>query len=1115
MRFSWLPVSRPLKRSVLAFPLVLGLLMLGPLGRTSAESAAKAPEWSLRWSFDELDQDQRVGRAKLAPVGPTAEDFVGLPTKNSALVLQGKGDYVRIPDDGTQKLAFDLGDSITLEAWVRTDKVNRGQNVYIVGKGRTYRDGKRDNQNYALRLTGTGSGAGIGFLFRSVPGEDAPSDWHRWTSKAVLPVDGDWHHVAIAYTFGKPNSIRGYIDGNLTGGTWDMGGATVRGPIVDDDELWIGSSMGGSAGNSFAGAIDEVVIHRQIVAAEELANRRIAIEQPPEFLNQELTPDQITVTLHEHAGSHAAWPRRLAEPTTLFHQPTFAFAQLPQPYGLGGVRRDWNAPLVLMASAMIDLPAGEIEWMLRTGGLSRLWMDEEVVARTPPHLGNTSGHGKVIPYEPNDPWLRPPHAGHHEEIFTHTRASAGPTRVTLQTMIGGDNLRPTAGEIILAYRVSAAEPWRVLSFTDAFSLTDYDWHRYLGEHQSLIMAVDDRNRRQAAAGEDDYWADRHQRAHAYVASLPPLEHDGIDDFLDTKIDAVGVSVSPTIDDEAFLRRLYLDCTGVVPTVAEIEQLRSSSFTSAGGDHRAAWIDHVLQDPRFADHWTVYWMDVLAENPNILKASLNNTGPFRWYLYDMMRDNVGVDRWVTNLIRMEGSELYGGPAGFGLAAQNDVPMAAKAHILSSALLGVNMKCARCHDAPYHDWTQEDLFSIASMLANQPLAVPATSSVPDEFFAGESPGQSLITITLKPGEKVAAQWPLETWPIDDIEAVLGRPDSPRERVAYHFTRPENEQFAKTIVNRLWGRLFGEAIVQPVDDWEGARPSHGELLEFLGRELTAHGYDFKHVTRLILNSRAYQRSAVDRSITRDEKQRYFDAPLRRRMSAEQMVDSMHVAVGVAINSDELTFDPEARMRPTAMNSLGRPQRAWQFTSLSNERDRPALMLPRASAVCECLEAFGWTGARQEPINHRDDEPNVLQPAILASGLLSIQLTRLTDESELTSICVDAESPAALVDHLFQRFLSRVPTEAEQAKFVPFLREGFDTRVLETPAPPETPLREPLVSWANHLSPEASDVRLRELDALRDGPPPTGRLNTQWRHRAEDVVWALINTPEFQFLP
>ena len=199
----------------------------------------------------------------------------------------------------------------------------------------------------------------------------------------------------------------------------------------------------------------------------------------------------------------------------------------------------------------------------------------------------------------------------------------------------------------------------------------------------------------------------------------------------------------------------------------------------------------------------------------------------------------------------------------------------------------------------------------------------------------------------------------------------------------------------------------------------------------------------------------------------------------------------------------------------NLGRAARAWEMTSLSNERDRPALSLPHAAAVCECLEVFGWKGTRQEPINRRSDEPNVLQPAILSSGLLSIQLTRLTDDREITSACVTAKSPEALVEDLFLRFLGRAPSDEERDRFVPVLAKGFKRRVVLTPPPAVTPVREANVTWANHLNPESTQIRLRQMESLRWGPEATGRLKTDWRQRAEDVLWALINTPEFQMIP
>jgi len=141
----------------------------------------------------------------------------------------------------------------------------------------------------------------------------------------------------------------------------------------------------------------------------------------------------------------------------------------------------------------------------------------------------------------------------------------------------------------------------------------------------------------------------------------------------------------------------------------------------------------------------YWQDVLAENPTLINSSLNTTGPFRWFLYDAFRDNKPVDRWVTELVVRRVSADEGGSAGFGIAGDNDAPQAAKAQILASAFLGIQTQCARCHDSPYHRSTQEDLYSIASMLEQKPLTVPKSSRVPSAFFENKT-REALIKVTL---------------------------------------------------------------------------------------------------------------------------------------------------------------------------------------------------------------------------------------------------------------------------------------------------------------------------------------------------------------------------------
>jgi mono/diheme cytochrome c family protein len=569
-----------------------------------------------------------------------------------------------------------------------------------------------------------------------------------------------------------------------------------------------------------------------------------------------------------------------------------------------------------------------------------------------------------------------------------------------------------------------------------------------------------------------------------------------------------LALTPLADDLTFLRRVFLDTVGVPPTLDEIAAFEANP-------DRAAWIDRLLDDPRAADHGMGYWLDVLAENPNILNPTLNNSGPFRWWIHESLRDHKPMDLFVTELLRMEGSERFGGPAGFAVASQNDVPMAEKGVIVASAFLGVEMKCARCHDAPAHRSSQEDLFRLAAMLKRETLEVPKTSSVPMDRFHGLGRAP-LIQVTLRPGAKVAPAWPFAEFCEESVARDLAEdPGNPRDVLAALITAPQNERFAQVMANRLWARYMGRGLVPDVADWEKERASHPELLAWLGREFVRGGYDLRPVARLILNSHAYQR-AVDPALA--ETPALFTAPAARPLQAEQIVDSLFAATGKPFRTEEASLDIDGSRDLGNSISLGQPRRAWMLTSTSNERDRPSLALPRIQAVVDVLEAFGWRGARQNPVSVRETGANIIQPAILSNGTMGKWLTVLSDDHGVTDLALAAASPEDLVDRLYLRLLTRRPAPGERAAHAAHLAEGFAGRVRPSPPPaaPSGRRERPLyVSWSNHLDPEATVLRQQEELRAREGDPPTCRLEPAWRERLEDVLWSLLNAPEWNFTP
>ncbi|MEQ1859984.1 MAG: DUF1553 domain-containing protein [Chthoniobacteraceae bacterium] len=1182
--------------------------------------------------------------------GPRPPEFPNLEADNTAVQLKGNGARFEIKDPGPQsRYDFTNGDAITLEARIKVESLRTGQPAYIIGKGRTLspRFGK-DNQNWSLRVVGAQGGqAQLSFLFSSTAGGGV-FRWHRWTSDAALRIAAGWHHVAIAYEFGKPESIKGWIDGQATAGKWDADGPTADPPVVDDDDVWIGTSLNGNTGNSFIGMIDMVAIHRQRVPDAEMASRfqrkgGPLVVAPAKAEMPKLGPiagGKVLVQFSEGLAAFNRWPGAAEMPaeTERWMSDVFLLPRIPLRHDDWGIRSDWKAPLLLRLAADVELPQGSRRFLLRARALARLWVDGVMIAETKPADASTpNGHESVTPLaEPPLPGLRVKDY-HHQEVFgTVPLARKEPARVVLEVVVGGKNQRTETGEVCVAIATEDGKSFSILraGSEPGLPLTDAAVEPVLAQLEKALSDRDDASRRAAARSRDAFWQKRHDIAREWMAKnpppSPPMGGHPVDAFIDAKIEAAlalnaapsgdsgafrkdilpilqdncfrchgeknkgglklnsreaalrgGDSEIPSIvpgkpdasellvrlrtadedlvmppsgeplskaqiatleawirdgavwpsatvapaklaksaftSDEAFLRRISLDLIGLPLTSAEARAF----LEDTSPDKRTRLINRLLADERWVGQQMGDWLDLLAENPTLINASLNSTGPFRWFLLDALRDGKGLDRMVTELMMMRGDVGHGGSVGFALAGENDAPLAAKGHIIASAFLGIEMQCARCHDSPFHSTTQRDLYSLAAMLSRKTMTVPATSRVPAAFF--EKKGrESLIKVTLKPDEPVTPEWPFAaaTGAADGsgIDRLMDDPKDTRERFAALVTSPENRRFARVFVNRIWKRLMGSGFVEPAHDWEARDVSHPELLDWLAGDFVAHGYDPRRLMRLITTSAAYRREPASENLTAlPANERFFSAPGRRRLSAEQIVDSLHAAAGKPIDSEEITFVHDGRHTLDRRQTLGVPRRAWMFASLNNERDRPSLALPHAQTTVDVLEAFGWNGSRQMPIFERSTDPNLLQPGILANGPLVQALSRASWRSELAGLAVKAKSPDALIDEIFLRFLSRQPRPAERAAFLPALREGFETRLVPAAEQviPKAPEPLPLVTWLNHVSPEANSIQLEVEKRVRQGQPADPRLRGAWREIYEDLVWSVINDREFVWIP
>jgi hypothetical protein len=409
----------------------------------------------------------------------------------------------------------------------------------------------------------------------------------------------------------------------------------------------------------------------------------------------------------------------------------------------------------------------------------------------------------------------------------------------------------------------------------------------------------------------------------------------IDELVNAKLAKEKIQPNKPASDEIFVRRVYLDVAGRIPTLQETTEFLKSS----DADKRTSLIDKLLASDGYVQNFYNYWADILRMKSQMVGGgqSLPAFYGYSKWLKDSLRDNKPYDQMVREVVTADGKSYENGAIGFYIRDYN-MPLDNMA-VTTQIFLGTSMVCAQCHNHPFDKWTQMDYYQMAAhtygMTGSNGLTNPllaqaiyggGTAKNKGKRYGGPVSKFDLpegierkdvsraMTEILRPlryntvldqTDKKALALPhdyqyTDAKPKQKIEPVIPASFSkdgkivkegqqPITSYAAWMTSKENPRFTTVIANRLWKKLMGQGLIEPVDEiTDSTVPSNPQLMSFLEDTMKAANYDMKVVLRAILNSQAYQREAYTKDVELGEVYN-FPGPLLRRMSAEQIWDSM----------------------------------------------------------------------------------------------------------------------------------------------------------------------------------------------------------------------------------
>ena len=357
-----------------------------------------------------------------------------------------------------------------------------------------------------------------------------------------------------------------------------------------------------------------------------------------------------------------------------------------------------------------------------------------------------------------------------------------------------------------------------------------------------------------------------------VPEVAGLDHPA-DRLLHSYFAQHGKALPSPVEDRLFARRAWLDAIGLLPppdALAEFEADRSP-------DKRERLVHRLLaRNHDYAQHWLTFWNDLLRNDykgPGYIDNGREQITP---WLYESLVVSKPYDQFVRELVdpNEKSRGFIKGIVWRGVVNASQRPEMQASQNISQVFLGVNVKCASCHDSFINDYTLKDAYGLAAVYAEEPLEIHECNKGTGRF------------------SEVSFLYP-QLGSIDGSADLAAR----QKQLAGILTGKENGRLSRTIVNRLWARLLGHGLVEPVDEMDKAAWSP-DLLDWLAEDLVAHGWDLRHTLARIMTSRAYQLPVVDHP--EEESDDYvFHGPAVRRLTSEQFRDAMTSLTGVGYES------------------------------------------------------------------------------------------------------------------------------------------------------------------------------------------------------------------------